>query len=128
MALPLIERGVWLAARPRLDDMDPIQRADELQLRRAVLEQMGIGLVGSDDLITMLADFSLDSEALALTACEAFDTVDSDEPFAVVEQHTGLPDGVLEVAPLAVFAWFAEYLLAQLAEALLLPQPNWRAV
>lgn len=128
LTLPVFERGVWFAARPWLDEMDPIQRAEELELRRAVLEQMGIGLDGTDDLVTMLADFHLNEDALALTACEAFDIIDSDEPFEVVEQHMGLPDGVLEVAPLAVFAWGAEHAIAQLAEALHLPQPKWRAM
>lgn len=128
MTLPVVERGAWFAARPFLGELDPIQRADELQLRRDVLVQMGIGLEPIDDLITMLADFHLDDGALELAACESFGEIGDDEAFAVVEQHAGLPEGVLDVAPIAVYGWFAEYAVAQLAEALRLPQPKWRAV
>ncbi len=127
MALPVFERGVWLAARPWLDGMDPAQRADELQLRTAVLAQMGIGLEPTDDLITMLGAFHLDTEALAFAACEAFGDDMSDEPLRLAEKMTGLPDGVLDDVPVVVFSWFAEHVVAQLAEALRLPQPSWKA-
>lgn len=127
MALPLFERGVWLAARPWLDGMDPAQRADEMQLRTDVLAQMGIGLEPTDDLLTMLADFHLDREALAFAACEAFGDDIDDEPLRLAEQMSGLPDGVLDDVPVVVFGWFAEHLVAELAQALRLPQPSWRA-
>lgn len=127
MALPQFDRGVWFAARPWLDDMDPIQRADEMQLRSSVLEQMGIGLEPSDDLITMLADFHLDSEALAFAASEAFGDEFCDEPLRLAEQLAGLPDGVLDDVPVVVYGWFAEHAVAELADALRLPQPSWSA-
>ncbi len=127
MALPVFDRGVWFAARPWLDEMDPIQRAEERQLRSNVLQQIGIGLEPTDDLITMLADFHLDSEALAFAACEAFGDDMSDEPLRLAEQMIGLPDGVLDDVPVVVVGWFAEHLVAQLAQGLRLPQPSWKA-
>ena len=127
MALPKFERGVWLAARPWLEDMYTAQRADELKLRTDVLAQMGIGLEPTDDLITMLADFHLDNEAFAFAASEAFGDDFSDEPLRLAEQLAGLPDGVLDDVPVVVYGWFAEHAVAELAAALRLPQPSWSA-